>query len=494
MSGLQLYPEIIIENTNGTLEYPYPRFFHICFPPELYYSYNDMVSWTSVAASWSVFGGAVILGWWYYTQDGKRRRIGRVIDPAVSERVDRKRSGNPTKQKKDKQRELDASEPPSSDAAETSAAEFRSGQDTEGQLQQRKKEKKPRFVPLNESSAADKTPATGKTFSHDDSDGTDAAEFARQMSKAKAGTSFTAPQKAKQRVKTQKQSKHNGALDSFGSTDNIQSGTSSNTGADADDDLSPAVSPPLPAADAPADATGVADMLGPVETGPSSLRITEPLQPPKGQQPAKVKKEDVAETKKQRQARARREREREVQREAEAQRKVLEEKQRRTAREAEGRPAKNGNGWTYASGLPANAWTQGNAAPTAPQSTADGPLLDTWEESAKADVKEVARDLETGAEKILSMIKPTSTSSTGTGAISSNGRAASEASQPRDSSRWENGLPSEEEQIRMFQEQSEDAAWTTVAIGKRGKRRPVPEPQEKSVSVQQEVPDFDVTI
>ena len=454
-----------------------------------------MVAWTSVAASWSIFGGIVVLGWWYYTHEGQRRRGGRATEHTASDHTDRKLAGNKARRRRESQRDHDTSEPASSDVAETSTADVKSGREGEGVLQQRQKEKRQKFVPLGESSAIDKIPATEKTLTRDDSDDVNNMEFARQLAKAKSGTTLSTAQRATKRVKTQKQSKVNGVLGSFGSAENAQSGTSSNTGgADADDDLSPTVSPFLQAASPSLDASGVADMLETPEPRLSSLRITESTQPQRSQQPRKAKKEEPVETKKQRQNRVRREKEKEAQREVEAQRKVLEEKQRRTAREAEGRPAKNGNGWTCASGLPANAWTQGSVPSSTPKSTLNAPLLDTHEVDSKRAADKATEDLSAGAEKIMNIIQPASVHSHTEDPVSSNGKAPSGASNGAQAGHWKNGLPSEEEQMRMFQEQSEDASWTTVPTNKRAKRRPASESKEKSTEAQTEAADFDVAI
>ena len=453
---------------------------------------------SSAAVSWCIFGTVVISGYWYYTRDGKRRRGSstRATESHAPERTDRKQSGNRARRRREQGMDHGSLEPVSSDGPESSAADNKTQASGAGQLQQRKKDKSKKPGPPMGSSAIEIIPATTRTIDQDESDEMDAKNFAKQMSRTQAGMTLTSPQKASQRVRTQKQSKLNDELVQVNSVENVASGTSSNTGADADDDQSSAASPSLDAVYQAADVSGVSDMLETAGPGPSSLRITESTQPQRAQQEKKTKKAEPTETKKQRQARARREREKEAMREAEAQRKNLEEKQRRTAREAEGRPAKNGNGWTYASGLPANAWTQGKAAPVPEhKSTIDEPLLDTRENVARAESPEGTDTLASGAEKIMNMIHPAKTDTlAANGSNVQNENATSEAGSGTSSSQWENGLPSEEEQMRMFKQQSEDSTWTTVPSNKRAKRRPAAEQTEKTSEVENAPSDFDVTI
>ena len=456
------------------------------------------ITWTYAAVSWSVFSGVILFGCWYYSRDGRGRRSSnsRLKDSREPERGQRRQTVDKTKRRKEKEEDGGASEPASSDLAESEATKVKNTENGEAQLQQRKRDKPRKALPSAESSAVERRgPATVRAIDQDESDDMDVKVFAQQMSKAKTGMTLATPQQANQRIRTQKQSKINGDLGNISSNDNIASGTSSNTGADADDDLSSVASPPLEASAPAIDSSGVADMLEKASPGPSSLRITEPTQPTRPQHEKKVKKVEATETKKQRQARARREREKETMREAEAQRKALEEKQRRTAREAEGRPAKNGNGWTYASGLPANAWTQGDKTTVPkPKIDVEDRLLDTYENNGKAEASQDTETLAGGAEKIMSMIQPIKSDSTSNGSNPLKENTASEVSSSTGSSQWENGLPPEEEQMRLFQQQSEDSEWTTVPANKRSKRRPAPEQTEKAAEAQKELADFDVTI
>ncbi|KAK5675075.1 ER-derived vesicles protein erv29 [Elasticomyces elasticus] len=253
--------------------------------------------------------------------------------------------------------------------------------------------------------------------------------FAEQMSKARKGADLNAPKNKENRVKTVKQG-------SAMNTPAISSG-SSQTGGDADDDMSPAGSPALPAGD-------VSDMLEPATKGPTTLRLTAPAQPQKPKVAKQTKQQEV-ETKKQRQnkeKKAEQQRQREVE---ERERKVLENNQRKYAREARGEPAKNG---ISVSKPPANnAWTAPKAQGEAPTTNGhtNGPLLDTFDAESTA---------------------------------SSNGgpepsTAATSTTEAEATDRDHDKL-SEEEQMAMAVKQSEDeSGWTTAAPKKKlSKKKP----------------------
>jgi len=269
------------------------------------------------------------------------------------------------------------------------------------------------------------------------------AQFAQQMIQARQGSKLAAPKGKENRVKTVKQS-------SARDTPILSSG-SSQTGAEADDDLSPAASPALNSGD-------VSDMLEPQSSGPTSIRLTAPLNPQKERAP-KQAKEQVVESKKARQNRKKVE-ERRIQREAEEkERKALEERQRRSAREARGEPAKNG--------VPVapinNRWQEKNASAAATVQTgatingaSNAPLLDTFDAE-----------------------------STG----SSNGglEVSSAATSTTDANPSQYG--NEDAQVAKAMRESEDeSGWTTVSVGKKqqksrdepsGEVTPVEQPQPK---------------
>lgn len=221
------------------------------------------------------------------------------------------------------------------------------------------------------------------------------------------------------------------------------SATSSTTGADADDDLSPAMSPALGAtSNVPYSSGGeVSDMLEARPQGPSVLRITESTQPAKPPRPQQPKTLQPTETKKQRQNRRRAEEQKAARAEAEVERRKLLEKQLRTAREAEGRPARNGLG-TSSTPAGASVWNvpREGSKNVATQGTPVGPaeqhpLLDTFNPEQTTESRPNG-------------------SAHGTAAVKN----------------WQGTLPSEEEQIRMLNELDDSSGWNTVAKGKKGRK------------------------
>jgi hypothetical protein len=241
-------------------------------------------------------------------------------------------------------------------------------------------------------------------------------EFARQLSNTIAGTKFNTKKSEDKRQKSVKQSK----------AQEVSSGkvsTPSSTTGDADDDLSPQVSPVVAAADS----HGVSDMLEPVASGPSVLRLTstDSVKKPKDK---KAKAAEPVETKKQRQNRKKAEAAKAAREEEEKERKVKMEQQRRTARVAEGRPAKDGSGFVATQ----NAWNSSPANDSPPTQ-----LLDTFEQQPKPE--------------------PTKTPTPAPAAP-----AKKATSDP-----W-SGLPSEEEQLEMIRQED---SWNEVKTKKKGKRK-----------------------
>ncbi|KAM0564365.1 hypothetical protein ACHAPJ_000578 [Fusarium lateritium] len=249
----------------------------------------------------------------------------------------------------------------------------------------------------------------------DKDDNVDNREFARQLAKAKEGTKFAAKSDTgKQREKSVKQSRANKVA---GAAEEKESGPSSTTGVDADDDQSPVTSPEV--GPAVAVAGDVSDMLEAAPARQTVLRLTDTE--PKKQNKKAPKAEAPVETKKQRQNRKKAEAAKAGREESEKERKVLEEKQRRAARIAEGRTAKDGSQFTAAQNK--SAWTQGahkapEAAPAAQTNGFHQPL-DTFEKAP-----------------------------------------SSAANAPKSTDgKWIESLPSEEEQIQLLQD---DDDWSTV--------------------------------
>ncbi|KAL8869280.1 MAG: hypothetical protein Q9174_004388 [Haloplaca sp. 1 TL-2023] len=210
-----------------------------------------------------------------------------------------------------------------------------------------------------QSSAVDVTSAKGNTVD-DEREDIDNREFAKQMNGLKTGTSLAKTDSSKN--KSNKQGKQAELpLNSFNalpvngaSTSKDLSNASSTTGADADDDSSPATSPPIGAMQT-SKSGDVSDMLEAPTKPHSILRLTGTEK--EKSQAKRQKSAQEPETKKQRQQRRKNEEKKEAREQAERERKVLLEKQLRTAREAEGRPAKNGVGLAPTT----NAWNQSSS-------------------------------------------------------------------------------------------------------------------------------------
>lgn len=241
----------------------------------------------------------------------------------------------------------------------------------------------------------------------------DRKEMALRLAAIKNGTPLPAAPSSKSQKKKQKKAAH------------LESGShaSSTTGAEADDDLSPAASPQVNAATS---AGYVSDMLEAPAPGASVLRVTGNMESePKKQ---KVQSFKQVETKKQRQQRLKNEARKEQIQEAENERRKLLEKQLHTARESERREAARSQAPT------SNAWqtkaapsTNGASQPpvTAPvAAAAPVQLLDTFEPSQAAPAQK----------------------------------------------KWDQNLPSEEEQMRILGASKADEDWTTVPSKKTKKK------------------------
>lgn len=280
----------------------------------------------------------------------------------------------------------------------------------------------------------------------------DQKELAKRFAAMKDGTSSS--QYASGESKSQKKKKNKAATPrplepTTGErpASRVSTGTSSTTGADADDDLSSAGSAQVRSV-----ASGdVSDMLEAPAPGASVLRVTGSVNS-NDQKKSKAQNFKEVETKKQRQQRQKNEaRKQEVQAAEEERRKLL-EKQLHTARESERRqPAKSA-----AASAAANAWqTKGgpqalngtkSARPTQSSPASKSDLLDTFEPSS----------------------------------VSSKSTASSQ--------QWNNGLPSEEEQMRILGAGNSDDAWTTVGTKKPKKKGGKADESEVSASESQPTP------
>ncbi|KAM0252092.1 hypothetical protein ACHAQJ_007889 [Trichoderma viride] len=323
----------------------------------------------------------------------------------------------------------------------------------------KKKQRMESYVTDSKSSKTDaqkeKAPEANQWLTNDadKQESLDNREFARQLSKAKEGAKFDSKKEGtKQREKTVKQSKANKPK-AAPAPEAVISAPSSN-GADADDDESPAAQSPEAR---PVDASGVSDMLEPTHsTGPSVLRLTDTESKKQKKQNAS-KNPEPAETKKQRQNRKKVEAAKVAREEAEKERKALEEKQRRTARIAEGRAAKDGSEFMAAVNGNKSAWDGTNGTNGAAAKKEDASVyapLDTFEKPAQNKA----------AQKSTPAPAPAPKKETVTQLESS----------------WISALPSEEEQMEMLKEESDE--WNTVKTksSKKSKKAPSVESGEEA--------------
>lgn len=274
-----------------------------------------------------------------------------------------------------------------------------------------KRKSKPAPEPVAKKSPVQTTVSPPTTEDEKPDEDIDRKEMARRMAGMKAAPSAApAPAPTKSQKKNKKKATQLDASDTR---------ASSTTGAEADDDLSPAASPSV---NATVPSAGyVSDMLEAPAPGASVLRVTGNVETQPKKQKAQTFKE--VETKKQRQQRLKNEARKQQVQEAEVERKRLLEKQLHTAREAERREAARtttpaANAWQTKETPVAKA---NGAAPVAAPAVAAAPvdLLDTFEPSAPAPKK------------------------------------------------WQQNLPSEEEQMRLLGAANGDDEWTTVSKAKK---------------------------
>lgn len=378
--------------------------------------------------SWGIIlllGG---LGYYYYTSQNKphatKARAASISEiPQAQPKASRRREDGKTKPKAQQAPGSSTTTVPRVSVDSTSGT----GTGTESAVKRKDpKSQKTSATPLL--SGNHKTPAASQAENDDDEDN---KAWAQQLASLKKGTTLAPPTRTDSRGRTVKQS-------AAGTTPGFSSASSN--AADADDDLTPAVSPSLGAGD-------VSDMLEPTSSGPSILRLTESSKPSRTTQERQQTSAQTQETKKQRQNRKKVE-ERRLQREAEEkERQLLLENQRRAARQARGEPAKNG---IPTSKPPASsAWAAQTAARVADapavSTSNDRPdgnaLLDTFDHDAQANVGSNAAPA-----------KGTTTSSKSTS--------------------WDNDLLSEEDQMQMAKKLSEDeSGWNTVPKGKKQKKK-----------------------
>ncbi|KAL8828685.1 MAG: hypothetical protein Q9191_002445 [Dirinaria sp. TL-2023a] len=404
--------------------------------------------------SWALVGAVGAGAYFYYANTSNPTR-GRHLKPNEAAQAQRRASNasSESNRRQKKGKKPGSKDRSAGDVADVSSASAATSGNENAKKKKKKTENKRQPSKLGQSSAVEVEPPAEETgvASQPEEEPMDNQEFAKQMAGLKVGSSLARPSTASETKKTRKQGKrNNGATElppngktvepTGGAGPHETSTTSSTTGADADDDLSPATSPALHGSNSTPDAGGVSDMLEVPARGPSIVRVTPPAEPQPDRQPKQKKAAPEPETKKQRQRRQKNEAAKAARAEAEQQRRELMEKQRRTAREAEGRPAKNGLG----SAPPANnVWStpagsvesEGNAA--APVSNTNGPLLDTFEEHPKASLSSSVTE--------------------------ANGSTANRKPVVHET-------PSEEEQMKMLSEVDDDG-WNTVVKGGKTKKK-----------------------
>ncbi|KAI4117705.1 MAG: hypothetical protein LQ338_007505 [Usnochroma carphineum] len=398
--------------------------------------------------SWAIVGLGAAGAYVYYSRTGNKRR-GRGRAPFIPSLTKQRRtsprrgssadagSGSSSAIRKNQSRK-------GANRTDANAAEVSSSSTIPSSNDKLKKRRggKQESSQLAQSSAVDVPTTTGANDREEDVDN---REFAKQMSGLKTGSSLAKKDGPTAQTKRQRKQAEL-PLNSFNalapdmngaSSSKDLSNASSTTGADADDDLSPFASPPLDAQQQTATSGDISDMLETPTKGPSVLRLTEVEEPKRQSKPQKIAQE--SETKKQRQNRRKNEEKKLAREQAEKERRMLLEKQLRTAREAEGRPARNGVAPLAAT----NVWNKPAAARTttpqnAPSSGPNGPLLDTFDDSATAVSNGRTNELQD----------------------------ASEA----DMKAWRNDGPSEEEQMRILSEMEGSGGWNTVSKGGKKKK------------------------
>ncbi len=326
-------------------------------------------------------------------------------------------------------------------------------------------------------------------ISQKDEDIPDNTEFAKEMANARLGTKVVDSRKP-DISKRERGPKNQGSLRTSDDTDSpsLSAAASSTTGADADDDLSPVASPPLPATSALATSISgdISDMLARPIAGPSILRLTDPANPaPKAKAKQFSRTFEPAETKKQRQQRVKREAHRAQVEEAERERRRLMEKQIRGARMAEGSSAQTR---TSAFKPPAqNVWFSGPADPltgsTAAPSASSLSLLDTFEpqHGLATSVAQGVATTPLGSVTNRNMSADNGKAATGAAEEAVDAGTAEGPNSSENNGRdWAKGLPIEEDQMRLIQE-SEDS-WTTVSKRDKKKASKLPIGKENDTS------------
>ncbi|KAF2761674.1 hypothetical protein EJ05DRAFT_496576 [Pseudovirgaria hyperparasitica] len=357
----------------------------------------------NIMEPWQSWGLLLGFGTAYYIFTNKDKILKRTGTPAtdsqdiVASKSSRQRGEGKSKRKEQVFTVTAALEPVKDVVSEASASI------TKSKFKPKEKEKKGRKT--QESTKTDPKPfeVPTHTSTDDTKDETDDNDWAERLAGLKTGTSLKAPERKDGRSKTVKQNAANATP--------LTSKSNGDTGNTSIVDYMPS-------------GKDVSDMLPASVPGPSSLRITEPINPAPSKKQQQPKQAPPAqESKKQRQNRRKAEEKRLQKEQDEKDRRILLEKQLRTARENRGEPAKNG---VQTAKAQSSAWTRSTAS-NITASSSDAPMLDTFENDA--------------ASTASSSNAPNSNASTNT-----TGKNLGE-------------FLSEDEQVRMAME---DSGWNTV--------------------------------
>ena len=437
----------------------------------------------STVTSWGVLLAIGAGGYWYYSRRRRHRRAdSRKAIPPDNDMGPRRHVDAKSKRGRDRNiagRETDSL---SNDAARNSSHE------SHGNSSRQRAKGSRKTLPYEQSrsvsrpgsstvEAASRAPQL--LASNDGEEAINNTELARRMENAKTGTAFKASAKPKERVRTVKQSELGKNVSRTADGD-VGASTTSSTGPEMDGDLSLANSPALGAVTPPTDSTdvgGVTDMLEPPTAKPLILRLTEAEQPARVPQSRPRKPVQEAPTKKQRQRKAKNEARKAELAEQEKERRQLMEKQMRTAREAEGRSPRNGGGWKYGIGPAPSIWSQGSKQPDTNSTVAvNAPLLDTVN-NVTGETPAPFQGVENSMNGDMNEKHDAAEATGHQGSQHLGGTDASAVP----TTTWGHDYPSEEEQLRLIQEQQSDEQWTTVATKKGAKKTKAQVPDDEKV-------------
>ena len=328
-------------------------------------------------------------------------------------------------------------------------------------------------------------------------------EFAKQFTQARSGTPLVPGSGKPGLGKKDRQANKNSLPAKRKANHNLDASKtptegSSTTGADGDDDLSPVGTPSLRATPNKVTKAGdVADMLEAPISGPAVLRLTDPKGTMNKVQPKPAAKPfEAAETKKQRQARHKREAVKVANEEAERERRKLMEKQIRGARMADGSSAQSRttsfkppteNAWIAKDNGRDQAAVQQSSVsyveeldvrePAVESEAQDNlavsvkPLTDVTNHPSQIEsVNEMKKALGVGQTEALGASGRENGANGISGMYGASNIGATEpaSSEQSKTTSWADDVVSEEEQMRMLQDQED--SWMTVP-SKKDKRK-----------------------